>query len=395
MNADQGSKILQNAIKGFHGRFKKIYGQIALRLDDATYIMTGGIKQLSGLTEDSFLICDIRTGDLGEIFRRCPDINAFIFGCSEDMVAVSKRDGDVPVCLEDLAQLTGARLRILPNVSPGLVVSLFRETTVALIRGSGAIAAGSNMKKAVAGIHIVEKACEAEIHGPMIGGTVAIDQDLAESYKRDFRLEYVYLNDENNVEYSFAYNNEYELRSQLIDYGRQLVKRDLSYGSWGNLSVRLNSHEMLITPSSMDYFDIKMEDIVRVDINTLQYERTQRIPSRERAIHAMAYRMHPDCGAIIHTHSNGISVFAACEAGFKLKDTPLSNVIGNVQVTRSARAATPELATAVADAFRSTHAAIIPHHGAVFYGPSLDVVFAIAEAVEVRARKLLGFEMYE
>lgn len=391
MNSDQGSILLMNAVNGFHGRFKKMYGQISLRLNDSSYITTGGNKILSELTEDSFLVCDINTGDLGEIFRRCPEINAFIFGCSPDTVKVSGRGADVPVALDDLAMLTGSSLRIIPDVQPATVAALLRDTSVALVKDAGAIACGSNLKKAVAGIQIVEKACEAEVHGEILGGTVPIDAELAESYKRRFSSSYVTRNEEAQAGFTVSYENEYDLRSQLIEYGEELVSKDLSYGSWGNLSVRLNDEEMLITPTSMDYFEIKLEDIVKVNINTLEYEKNQREPSSETGLHACVYRTFPECSAIIHTHSNGMSVFAACEAGFAIGDPVMHELIGDVLITPPAEESSPELAEAVAETFTRTHAAIIPHHGAVFCGPSLDVVFAIAEAVEQKARNLLGF----
>ncbi|MBR0399853.1 MAG: class II aldolase/adducin family protein [Mogibacterium sp.] len=391
MTTDQGSILLLNAIKGFHGRFKKMYGQISLRLDESTYITTGGNKILSELTEDSFLVCDINTGDLGEIFRRCPKINAFIFGCSADTVKVSGRDSDVPVALEDLAMLTGSTLRIIPDVSPKTIVSLLKETSVALVRDSGAIACGSNLKKAVAGIQIVEKACEAEIHGKMLGGTSAIPAGLAELYKKRFADSYVNSNEEAQAGYTVSFENEFDLRNQLIEYGKELVRRDLSYGSWGNLSVRLNADEMLITPTSMDYFEIKIEDLVKVNIHTLEYERNQRQPSSETRMHAYVYSSFPECGSVIHTHSNGMSVFAACKAGFAIGDPVMHDLIGDVLVTRDEASESQALAEAVAEIFTRTHAAVIPHHGAVFCGPSLDVVFAIAEAVEHKARNLLDF----
>ena len=75
MDYEQGSLLLSNALKGFHGKFKKMYGQIALRLDGETYLTTGGTKALSDITEDYFEVCDINTGDLGEIFRYRKDIN--------------------------------------------------------------------------------------------------------------------------------------------------------------------------------------------------------------------------------------------------------------------------------------------------------------------------------
>jgi ribulose-5-phosphate 4-epimerase/fuculose-1-phosphate aldolase len=148
---------------------------------------------------------------------------------------------------------------------------------------------------------------------------------------------------------------------------------------------------MLITPSSMDYFDIKPEDIVRMDINTLAYG-DQRVPSNESLMHATMYRRYADCGAVIHTHSNGMSVFAACEAGFAAGHAEVKQLVGDTKVTKYARAGSAELAEAVADTMSDTHAAVIPHHGAVFTGPSLEIAFRIAEAMELRARNILDFD---
>ena len=390
MDIDKATSLLSSAVKGFHGKFKKMYGQICVRVDDRSYLSTGGNNILSGLTEDSFELCDINTGGLGEIFRSRRDINAIIFGCSPDIVKVSKKRSPIPVTLEDLAQLTGRGLFVIDDAAPKSISEGLRDVSVCLIKGIGALAVGSNCRKAVAGIQIVEKFCEAELHGKLIGGTVPIDGELADSYRQEFITDYTGRNEDTLAEYSPFNESEFAKRVRLIEFGQKLVNSDLAYGSWGNLSERLNYEEMLITPSSMDYFDIEPEDIVRVNINTLEYG-SQRIPSSETMLHAEMYRRLPDCEAIIHTHSNGISVFAACEAGFALGEGELQELIGDVKVTKSARAGTAEQAKAAADTLETTHACIIPHHGAVFYGPSLDVVFAVAEAVEVKARNLLGF----
>ncbi len=384
---------MMNALKGIHGRFKKMYGQMALRLDDTSYLLTGGNKLMSEIGEESFVVCDITSGDLGEIFRSRKDINAIIFGITQDMVAVSEKGDSVRTALEDLAQLTGAELQIISEPSPDAILKALEDTNVCLVKGTGGIAVGSNFKKAVAGIQIMEKACEAEVHGRLLGYTVPLDEETAESSRKEFRYDYVNRNEEDKVPFIGFEEEEFSLRSKLIEAGKDLVKNDLSYGSWGNLSVRLNGDEMLITPSSMDYFEIKPEDIVRVNINTLEYT-DPRIPSGESLMHAALYRRQPDCGAVIHTHSNGISVFAACEAGFAVGDPDVKALIGDVKVTSYAKPGSPELAETVAETMSDTHAAVIPHHGAVFTGPSLDDAFAIAEAVEIRARNLLGFDSW-
>ena len=383
--------MMTKALNGFHGKFKAMYGQLCVRVDKNTFLSTGGNKILAEITEDSYELCDINSGELGEIFTRRSDINAILFGCTADAVAVSENADTVPVTLEDLARLTGSELKVIPDASAASILAALKNSSVCLIKGTGAIAVGSNSRKAVAGIQIVEKACEAEVHGKILGGTVPLEKALADEFRKDFLSDYINRNEEPYAEYVKYDEEEFAVRSSLIEHGKDLVKRDLSYGSWGNLSVRLNDDEMLITPSSMDYFDIKIEDIVKVNIHTLEYG-NQRIPSTEVRMHAAAYRNLPDCKAVIQTRSNAISVFAACRAGFALGGGELQELIGDVKVTEYALPGTDELGNAVVSTFSDTHACIIPHHGAVFYGPSLDVVLAIAEAVEMRARKLLSFD---
>lgn len=390
MDYEQGSLQLTNALKGFHGKFKKMYGQMALRLDDATYLTTGGNKPLSDITEDYYEVCDINTGDLGEIFRKRQDINAIVFGCSYDSVEVSESDHDITVSLEDMANICGSYLRIIPDASPSNILSALEESGVCLISGVGLISAADNLKKAVAATQLAEKQCEAENHGMILGGTKSLLPEYAGSIRESFFSDYTGRNEESSVAFVGFDEKEFALRNQLIEYGKDLVRKDLSYGAWGNLSVKLNDDEMLITPSSMDYFEIKIEDIVRVNIHTLEYG-DQRMPSTEAPMHAAIYKNLSDASAIIHTHSNAISVFAACHAGFKIEEPSLKELIGDVLLTRPAPAGSDELALAVCETLSNTHACVIPNHGAVFYGPSLDVVFAISEAVEMRARNLLHF----
>lgn len=380
-----------DALRGIHGKFKKLYGQAALRLDSESYILSGGNALLSDVNEDNFVICDISSAGLGEIFSRRSDINAVIIGITQDMVAVSEEGTSLRSSLEDLAQLTGAELKVAPDAEPASIIEALKDSTVCLVKGTGGIATGSNIRKAVAGIQIVEKACEAETHGKMIGGTVPIDPVKAEEYKQAFISDYVNRNEDGIKPFVGFDEEEFALRSQLIEKGKDLVKKDLSYGAWGNLSVRLGENEMLITPSSMDYFDIRPEDIVRMDINTLVYG-DQRMPSNESIMHAALYRMMPDVKAVIHTHSNGVSVFAACQAGFAAWQDEIRQLVGDIKVTRYAEPGSADLAEAVAETMQDTHAAIIPHHGAVFTGPSLDSAFVIAEAIEIRARNILNFD---
>ena len=70
MNIDEAATLMTNALKGFHGRFKRMYGQLCVRVDARTFLSTGGNKILAEITEDSYELCDISSGALGEIFKK-------------------------------------------------------------------------------------------------------------------------------------------------------------------------------------------------------------------------------------------------------------------------------------------------------------------------------------
>ena len=58
-------------------------------------------------------------------------------------------------------------------------------------------------------------------------------------------------------------------RKELIAYGQKLVEASLTKGTGGNLSMcHREEGIMAITPSGIDYFDIKPEQIVLLDVET-------------------------------------------------------------------------------------------------------------------------------
>ena len=54
-----------------------------------------------------------------------------------------------------------------------------------------------------------------------------------------------------------------EEREQVVEYGKQLLERNLSVGTFGNISI-YNEKENLfaISPSGMDYYKTTPEDVV-------------------------------------------------------------------------------------------------------------------------------------
>lgn len=58
-----------------------------------------------------------------------------------------------------------------------------------------------------------------------------------------------------------------EEREQIVEYGKKLLTSGLTKGTGGNLSIFNRKEELFaISPSGIDYFQIKPEDVVVLNI---------------------------------------------------------------------------------------------------------------------------------
>lgn len=168
---------------------------------------------------------------------------------------------------------------------------------------------------------------------------------------------------------------EGELREKLVEYGMKLVECGLVQGTWGNLSIRLNDDEMLVTPSGLDYFRLKPEDMVKVNIRTLEHQQGQK-PTSEKGIHAGIYLKRPEMGAVIHTHSKYCSIFAAAVQPVPIEDEEGQEVFGQwVDVAKYALPGSKALMRNTIKAFGENYGCIMANHGMVCGGDSMEQAF--------------------
>lgn len=390
MDINTAKEALLKRSNAFRERYFTAYGQLVLRVNEETYISSRENLRLSKLTEKDFELFDINTGDIGRIFSSRDDINAIVFICTEAAVRFSKENQIMRPALDDLAQIIGPDVTVCPDGTARTLLKALRNRRGCFIQGSGIIAVGETIEEAIAGARILEKSAEAEIYSGRLNGLQYLDPAAAQELHKYYDGSYSKVNQKEKVDFISSGAEEFRLRNRIIDCGKDMSRSELVQGSWGNISLRLNPDTMLITPSGMDYFSIRTEDIVRMNIHDLKYG-MQRKPSSEYRLHAALYRRYPDCNAIIHTHSNGISAFAAAHAGFRISEPPMDRLIGDMHCSEYRTPGTDELCDSIMEAIEGSHACIIANHGAIFYGNDLDVTLAIANAVESRACNLLGF----
>lgn len=390
MDINTAKEALLKRSNAFQERYFTAYGQLVLRVNEETYISSRENLRLSKLTEKDFDLFDINTGDIGRIFSSRNDINAIVFICTEAAVRFSKENQIMRPALDDLAQIIGPDVTVCPDGTARTLLKALRNRRGCFIQGSGIIAVGDTIEEAIAGARILEKSAEAEIYSGKLNGLQYLDPTTAQELHKYYDGSYSKVNQKEKVDFISSGAEEFQLRNRIIDCGKDMSRSELVQGSWGNISLRLNPDTMLITPSGMDYFSIRTEDIVRMNIHDLKYG-MQRKPSSEYRLHAALYRRYPECNAIIHTHSNGISAFAAAHAGFRISEPPMDQLIGDMHCSEYRTPGTDELCESIMEAIEGSHACIIANHGAIFYGNDLDVTLAIANAVESRACNLLGF----
>jgi len=150
----------------------------------------------------------------------------------------------------------------------------------------------------------------------------------------------------------------------------------------GNLSVRLNRNEVLVTPTAMSKGAMKPADLVIVDISGRKLKGRRDVTS-EIGMHLLIYRMRPDVNGIVHAHPRTATGFAA--AGIAL-DQPLACEVviglGQIPLAPYGMPGTPELARTLEPLVPQYDAILMANHGVVTYGSDLKSAYMKMETVE-------------
>jgi L-fuculose-phosphate aldolase len=184
-------------------------------------------------------------------------------------------------------------------------------------------------------------------------------------------------------------NTEKALRERLNEAGRLLVSKNLVQGTWGNLSARLDDKFMLVTPSGLDYMSLSPDDMVVVNIETLEYSGKHK-PTSERKLHAAIYRDRPEIGAVIHTHSEYCSVAAAARVEIGAVDDKMRRLIG--ETARCAAYGLPgtkKMTAATVAALKDRNGCYLANHGAIAMGETLDLAFDACECLELSTKAFI------
>lgn len=178
----------------------------------------------------------------------------------------------------------------------------------------------------------------------------------------------------------------------VLDAAKDMLRRGLVEGTAGNISARRADGNVVITPSSVDYRDMQLDDLVLIDADgSVLHAAEGRSPSSEMQLHLACYRAFDDIGSVIHSHPVWATMFAiAHESIPACIDEFAVYCGGDVRCADYAASGTPDVGTNAVKALEGRGAALIANHGLVAVGPRPDKVLHITALVERTAQIVWG-----
>lgn len=182
------------------------------------------------------------------------------------------------------------------------------------------------------------------------------------------------------------------LREKLCACGHSLFARGLTFGTSGNLSVRLPEGGWLMTPTNVSLGDLDPASLSHLDENGRVVSGDA--PTKEAFLHLSMYRKRPQCEAVVHLHSTH-AVAVSCLCGLDASDClpPLTAYyvmrIGRLPLIRYFPPGDQALAQEVEAMAPTHHAVLLANHGPVVSGTSLDAAMSATEELEETAKLFL------
>ena len=180
-------------------------------------------------------------------------------------------------------------------------------------------------------------------------------------------------------------------REQVLTTCLALANRGYLAATGGNVALRIDETQFLVTPSAVDYYAMTPSDLCVVRISDEQWVAGDRQPSVEAGLHAAVFRRRPDCAVSLHTHQPIASAYGLLSRPLEIADADRRTLLGDaVPCVQYAPSGTTWLATQASAAFGPAHhACLMRNHGVLCVGR--DCKTAIARVVALEAECALYF----
>jgi ribulose-5-phosphate 4-epimerase/fuculose-1-phosphate aldolase len=187
-------------------------------------------------------------------------------------------------------------------------------------------------------------------------------------------------------------SSEARVREEICSVGASLFGRGLTFGSTGNISVRLEDGGWLMTPTNASLGALEPARLSRFDAEGRLIAGDA--PTKEATLHFAMYGQRADAGAVVHlhsTHSVAVSVLNEVDPEDVLPPLTAYYVmrVGRLPLVPYFPPGDAGLAKAVEKLAGRHHAVLLANHGPVVAGSSLANAQYATEELEETAKLFL------
>lgn len=169
----------------------------------------------------------------------------------------------------------------------------------------------------------------------------------------------------------------------VCDACRRLHTRNLLAAADGNISLRLPSGRIAMTPTGVNKYELRPEHMAFLKLDGTVVSGA---PSSERAMHLAVYRRCPEARAVVHAHPpTAIAWTLAHPELSELPSDALPEVIlaaGRIPLVPYARPGTEAMGTELEPFLPAHRLLLLSRHGALAWGESLEEAINGIERVE-------------
>lgn len=174
----------------------------------------------------------------------------------------------------------------------------------------------------------------------------------------------------------------FSLKNDIIQVGKRMYDRGYVASNDGNISARIDSERVLISPTGVSKGFMKPEDLVVVDYNGKVLSGSKK-PSSEVFMHLQVYKERPDINSVCHSHPPYATGFAV--AGIPLDKCVLPEVIialGSIPLIEYGTPGTEEFYKPVLKLLKDYDAFLLANHGALTIGKDVINAYHKMETLE-------------
>lgn len=184
---------------------------------------------------------------------------------------------------------------------------------------------------------------------------------------------------------------ENNVRDDICRLARSMFERGLTFGSSGNISVRLDDG-WLMTPTGTTMGSLDPARLSKIALDGTHISGDA--PTKEAFLHRVMYDKRGTAGAVVHLHSTH-SVAVSCIADIDPRNVlpPITAYhvmkVGTLPLIEYFPPGDVDLARAVGEMASDHHAVLLANHGPVVAGKSLADAVSATEELEETAKLFL------